>query len=312
LKIFLKVPRRCNGYRLDQVLAACLPEYSRSRLQKWVKQGSVTLDDTGCRPRDTVLQNQTIRIEVDDKAVRAGRGVEPQDIPLNVVYEDTDLIALNKPAGLVVHPAAGNPDGTLQNALLFHYPELARVPRSGIVHRLDRDTTGLMVIARTPQSHTDLIRQLQARQIEREYEAIVNGVMVAGGRVEARIGRHPVNRKRMAVVTGGREAVTHYRVLEKFHAHTHIQLQLESGRTHQIRVHMAHIHYPVTGDPVYGGRKKIPAGATPTLKRLLQEFTRQALHACKLTLLHPADKKQTGWQVPAPTDMRNLLQELRK
>ena len=256
MKISLKVPQQCNGYRLDQVLAACLPEYSRSRLQKWVKQGYVTLDDNGCRTRDIVLQSQTILIEVDDNAVQTGRGVEPQDIPLNVVYEDKDLIALDKPAGLVVHPAAGNPDGTLQNALLFHYPELERVPRSGIVHRLDRDTTGLMVIARTPQSHTDLIRQLQARQMEREYEAIVSGVMVAGGRVEARIGRHPVNRKRMAVIAGGRDAITYYRVLEKFQAHTYIQLQLESGRTHQIRLHMAHIHYPVIGDPVYGGRKK--------------------------------------------------------
>lgn len=311
MKISLKVPQQCSGYRLDQVLATCLPEYSRSRLQKWVKHGYVTLDDANCRPRDIVLQNQTILIEVDEHTLQENRQVGPQDIPLNIVYEDADLIALNKPAGLVVHPAAGNPDNTLQNALLFHYPELALVPRSGIVHRLDKDTTGLMVVARTPQSHIDLTRQLQARQMEREYEAVVNGVMVAGGRVQALIGRHPANRRRMAVVAGGKDAVTHYRVQEKFYAHTHIRLQLESGRTHQIRVHMAHIHYPVVGDPVYGGRKKIPAGATPALKKLLQEFPRQALHARRLTLLHPTDNRQIGWQLPTPADMRTLLQALK-
>ncbi len=243
--------------------------------------------------------------------MQENRGIEPQDIPLNVVYEDTDLIVLNKPAGFVVHPAAGNPDGTLQNALLFYYPELRLMPRSGIVHRLDRDTTGLMVVARTLQSHTDLVRQLQARQMEREYEAIVNGVMIAGGRVDALIGRHPVNRKRMAVVTNGKDAITHYRVLEKFRAHTHIRLKLESGRTHQIRVHMSHIRYPIVGDPVYGGRKKIPVGATSILKKLLLEFPRQALHARRLTLLHPANKKQIGWEAPTPSDMQTLLQGLR-
>ena len=313
MKISLKIPHECNGYRLDQALAACLPEYSRARLQKWVKLGCVTLDDASCRPRDIVVQNQTILIDVTDNLIREqeNREIEPQDIPLNVIYEDADLIVLDKPAGLVVHPAAGNPDGTLCNALLFHYPELGLLPRAGIVHRLDRDTTGLMVVARTLPSHASLVRQLQARAMGREYEAVVNGVMVAGGRVDAPIGRHPVNRKRMAVVAGGKDAVTCYRILERFHAHTRVRLKLESGRTHQIRVHMSHIHHPVVGDPVYGGRKKIPAGAATALKKLLREFPRQALHACKLTLMHPINGDQLDWQAPMPADMQDLLQGLK-
>jgi 23S rRNA pseudouridine1911/1915/1917 synthase len=235
---------------------------------------------------------------------------EPQNIPISVVFEDDDLIVVDKSAGMVVHPAAGNYDGTLQNALLFHYPELAPIPRAGIVHRLDKDTSGLMVIARSLPAHASLVKQLQLRQMGRQYEAVVQGVMVAGGKVDEPIGRHPVDRKRMAVVRNGKSAITHYRVIQKYQWHTHIRVRLETGRTHQIRVHMAHIKYPLVGDPVYGGRRRIPAGAPGELVDLLGSFPRQALHATQLELRHPVSNESMQWQSELPPDMRQLIDEL--
>lgn len=227
-----------------------------------------------------------------------------------MIYEDDALLVIDKPAGLVVHPAAGNWEGTLVNALLHYASELANLPRAGVVHRLDKDTSGLLVVARTLAAHKSLVTQLQARTVKREYDAVAAGVMTAGGTVEAPIARHPVDRKRMAVVGGGREAVSHYRVARRFRAHTHVKVQLETGRTHQIRVHMAHIHYPLVGDPVYGGRLRVPAGCSEILRETLQHFKRQALHAGALGLLHPASGEAMNWQVPLPTDMKNLLEVL--
>jgi 23S rRNA pseudouridine1911/1915/1917 synthase len=228
------------------------------------------------------------------------------------VFEDDDLLVINKPPGLVVHPAAGNPDGTLLNALLHHAPDLAALPRAGIVHRLDKDTSGLMMVARNLAAHTRLVADLQARDIRREYLAVVNTVLTAGGEVDAPIGRHPVDRKRMAVVSGGKPAVTHYRVVERYRAHTLVRLRLETGRTHQIRVHMAHIHCPVTGDPVYGGRLRQPRGAGELLRTVLQGFRRQALHAERLAFRHPGSGEPVSWEAPVPPDMQELIEALRE
>ena len=233
-----------------------------------------------------------------------------QDIPLAIVYEDPDILVIDKPPGLVVHPGAGNPNGTLLNALLNHVPGLAELPRAGIVHRLDKDTSGLMVVAKKETVRQKLIKQLQERSVERVYLAIVNGVMISGGTINAPIGRHRTQRVRMAVSSRGKPAVSHYRVLKKYRAHTLVQVKLESGRTHQIRVHMAHLHYPVVGDPVYGGRLKIPAGASGALKDALHRFRRQALHALKLSLIHPETGKRTQWVTSVPRDMGELMEML--
>ena len=245
-----------------------------------------------------------------DAEVAAESAVEAQAIPLCVVYEDADVLVINKPPGLVVHPAAGNPDRTLQNALLHHDPELAALPRAGIVHRLDKDTSGLMMVARNLAAHNRLVTALQAREIRREYLAVVNTVLTAGGEVEAPIGRHPVDRKRMAVVAGGKPARTHYRVVERYRAHTLVRLRLETGRTHQIRVHMAHIHCPVVGDPVYGGRLRQPRGAGEALRNMLQGFRRQALHAQRLAFQHPGSGVPVSWEAPVPVDMQELIDAL--
>jgi 23S rRNA pseudouridine1911/1915/1917 synthase len=236
----------------------------------------------------------------------------PQAIDLDIVHEDDWLIIINKPAGLVVHPGAGIRDRTLQNALLHHDPSLAELPRGGILHRLDKDTTGLLVVARTLAAHTALTRQLQAREIEREYEAICVGVMTAGGTIDRAIGRHRTDRVRMAVRADGRAAVTHYRVLERFRGHTHVRINLETGRTHQIRVHFAHIRHPLVGDPTYGRRLLLPRGATPKLAAALRAFPRQALHASRLRLIHPRDGREAEWRAPLPADMNALLRALRE
>ncbi len=310
MKSSFEIPENLDGLRLDQALACLCPEYSRARLQKWIKQGDVLLSGKACRPRDSVAVGQTVEIAVAAVSVEVDESIIAQDLPLTVVYEDADLIIIDKPQNLVVHPAAGNREGTLQNGLLFHYPELSQVPRAGIVHRLDKDTTGLMVVARTLKSHTELVRQLQAREMGREYEAVVHGVMISGGLVDAPIGRHPVDRKRMAVTQNGKSARTHYRVLDKFKSHTHVRLKLESGRTHQIRVHMSHIRYPIVGDPVYGGRRRVPAGASQEIIALLQGFSRQALHAAHLELVHPSTQNLVHWDSPLPADMQHLISEL--
>jgi 23S rRNA pseudouridine1911/1915/1917 synthase len=303
------VPEQMAGKRLDQALSIMFPDYSRARLQRWIKDGHVTIEGEHRRPRDRVYGGELVKISV---VLEDETHWKPQQLPLDVVHEDDSIIIINKPPGVVVHPGAGNIDNTLSNALLHHAPELASVPRAGIVHRIDKDTSGLLVVARTLQAQKSLVEQLQARSFEREYEALTQGVMTAGGTVDAPIGRHPVNRLRQAVVANGKEAITHYRVKEKFRAHTYISVKLETGRTHQIRVHMAHIHYPLVGDSVYGGRLRIPANATQELEDALRHFRRQALHAKRLGFVHPVTGQPVAWQVDMPDDMARLIEACRK
>lgn len=304
-----RIPEHLAGRRLDQAAAEMFPEFSRERLKSWIQLGELTLDGRQVRPKDKVIGGE--RLALDTRLAEETRW-EPQAIPLSIVHEDAAVLVIDKPAGLVVHPAAGNPDGTLLNALLHHFPALAGVPRAGIVHRLDKDTTGLMMVAKTLEAQTALVEQLQARSVSREYDAIVVGAMTAGGTVDAPIGRHPKDRQRQAVTASGKPAVTHYRVKERFRAHTHVRCRLETGRTHQIRVHLAHVRHPLVGDPVYGGRLKLPAGAGEELKTLLREFPRQALHAHKLRFAHPVSGESIECQAPLPDDMFLLLDMLRE
>jgi 23S rRNA pseudouridine1911/1915/1917 synthase len=305
-KLAARVPAGLAGRRLDQALAALFADITRSRLQQWISQGRVTLNGARPRKRDKVQEGDAI--EIHPPPAPAGWAAEA--IPLEIVHEDGDILVINKPPGLVVHPGAGNPQGTLLNALLGHAPQLAGLPRAGIVHRLDKDTSGLMVVAKTERARRNLIEQLQARTVEREYLAIVNGVLIAGGTVEAPIGRHRTQRTRMAVTGRGKPAVSHYRVIRKYRAHTLVQVKLESGRTHQIRVHMAYLHHPVVGDPVYGGRLRIPAGASERLKTALRGLRRQALHALKLSLVHPRTGERMRWASSVPQDMGTLMKAL--
>ncbi|OHZ03233.1 23S rRNA pseudouridine(1911/1915/1917) synthase RluD [Salinicola sp. MIT1003] len=304
-----RIPEHLAGRRLDQTAAEMFPEFSRERLKGWIQQGELTVDGQKARPKDKVIGGE--RLALDTRLEEEVRW-EPQAIPLSIVFEDDDVMVIDKPAGLVVHPAAGNPDGTLLNALLYHHAPLAAIPRAGIVHRLDKDTTGLMMVAKTLTAQTALVAQLQARTVSREYDAIVVGAMTAGGKVDAPIGRHPKDRQRQAVTASGKPAVTHYRVNERFRAHTHVRCRLETGRTHQIRVHLAHVRYPLVGDPVYGGRLKMPAGAGESLKTLLREFPRQALHAHKLRFEHPISGAPIECKAPLPDDMFLLLDALRE
>ena len=303
------VPASHAGVRLDQAAAELFPDFSRSRLQAWIRQGLLRVDGIAARPRDKLLGGESLSLSAE---LACDSSWQAEEIALNPIYEDEHLLVLDKPAGLVVHPAAGNYSGTLLNALLHHAPELARLPRAGIVHRLDKDTTGLMVVARTPAAHSSLVAQLQARSVSREYRAVVQGVMTGGGTVAAPIGRHPRQRTKMAVVErGGKTALTHYRIEQRFAAHTAVSVRLETGRTHQIRVHMAHIGYPLVGDTVYGGRLKIPRAAPPALAEQLRSFPRQALHAAGLGLLHPSSGEARHWTAPLPADFEQLLQVLR-
>ncbi|MDI5932607.1 23S rRNA pseudouridine(1911/1915/1917) synthase RluD [Halomonas kalidii] len=303
-----RVPDGMAGLRLDQAAAELFTDFSRERLKGWIKSGALTVDGSPARPRDKVYGGERLQLlaEIEDDT-----RFEPEEIPLEVVFEDDEVLVIDKPAGLVVHPAAGNPDGTLLNALLYHCPALAAVPRAGIVHRLDKDTTGLMVVAKTLAAQTALVEQLQARTVSREYDAVSVGVMTAGGSLDAPIGRHPRDRKRQAVTASGKPAVTHYRVVERFRAHTHVRCRLETGRTHQIRVHLAHLRFPLVGDPVYGGRLKLPGGAGEALKTLLREFPRQALHARKLAFVHPGSGETLTFRAPLPDDILLLLDYLR-
>ena len=303
------IPVEMLGMRLDQALAELIQDYSRSRLQQWIRAGEVTLDDRVPQVRQKVQGGEIACIHAEIVEQTASK---PEPIPLDVVYEDESLLVVNKPAGLVVHPAAGNPAGTLLNALLHHDARLAGLPRAGIVHRLDKSTSGLMVVARTLTAHKKLVEALQARSVTREYLTVVNSVLTAGGRVDAPIGRHPVDRKRMAVVAGGKEAITNFRVEERYRAHTLVRVSLETGRTHQIRVHMAHVHTPVVGDPVYGGRLRLPKGADERLKDVLQNFKRQALHATQLALQHPESDTRVSWQAAVPEDMACLIEALQE
>lgn len=306
----LTIPPGLAGKRLDQALAQLLPEASRAQIQQWIRAGAVRVDERAAvQQRAKVRGGERVHI---DAPARAEEKFEPQALPLDIVYEDPDLLVIDKPPGLVVHPGAGNRSGTLLNALLHHAPELARVARAGIVHRLDKDTSGLLVVARSEPVRLALTRALKRRSIEREYLALVQGRVIAGGTVDAPIGRHPRLRTRMAVVQGGRPAVTHYRVERRFAAHTLLRVRLESGRTHQIRVHLAHLRHPVVGDPEYGGRALLPAGAEARLREALRAFRRQALHATRLSLRHPASGAACVWEAPPPQDMQRLLALLDK
>jgi 23S rRNA pseudouridine1911/1915/1917 synthase len=296
-----------SGHRIDQAAAELFGDFSRARLQEWIKSGHLTVDGMAVRAKDKV---QTGNILVLDAELAPRENWAAQELKLDVVYEDPSLLVINKPAGLVVHPGAGSPDGTLLNALLFRDPPLAAIPRAGIVHRLDKDTTGLLVVARTLQAHADLVRQLQERTVKREYEAVVCGLFTGGGKVDEPIGRHPRDRVKMAVVASGKPAVTHFRVLERFETYTHLRVRLETGRTHQIRVHMAHIGHPLLGDTLYGARLRLPKHADEELKNVLQDFRRQALHAAQLGLIHPATGEYLEWQAPLPEDIQGLLNAL--
>lgn len=303
------VPAGLAGQRLDRVLAILFPDYSRSRLKEWIEAERVLVDERPRRPRDPVRGGEHVLVHT---TVEAQADWRPQALAaLNVVHCDEDLIVIDKPAGIVVHPGAGNAGATLANALLHEFPEVAGLPRAGIVHRIDKDTSGLLVVARSPRAHTQLTRQIQDRSVSREYEAIVSGVLISGGTIEAPIDRSARDRTRMAVIEGGREAVTHYRVAERFRAHTLLRVKLQTGRTHQIRVHMAHAGHPLLGDPVYGGRLRLTRGATPALAEALRTFRRQALHAARLSLVHPGTGEAMSWTSPLPADMRMLLAALR-
>ncbi len=305
----LRLPRQAAGRRLDQALAEALPEYSRSRLKRWIDAGQLTVDGGIPRPRDLVVGGERIVLDApDEDAVTS----VAQPMPLSVAWDDADVLVVDKPAGLVVHPGAGNPDRTLQNALLAHDPRLAKLPRAGIVHRLDKDTTGLLIVARNDAARAALTAALADRAIHREYQAVCVGVMTAGGTVDAPIDRHPVDRLRMSVRTGGRDAVTHYRVIERFRRHTWVRVTLETGRTHQIRLHLAHAGYPLVGDPVYGRRLVLPKGATAALEENLRGFRRQALHAAKLAFPHPRDGRTIEVTAPLPADFAALVDALRR
>ncbi|MBS0556596.1 MAG: 23S rRNA pseudouridine(1911/1915/1917) synthase RluD [Proteobacteria bacterium] len=305
-----RIPAESAGRRLDQALAGLFPDYSRSRLTAWIRAGDVLVDGAVALPRQIVRGGEEVvlRAELAPEVAMA-----PEAIALDVRYEDADVIVVNKPAGLTVHPGAGQPAGTLQNALLHWDPKLVELPRAGIVHRLDKDTSGVMVVARSLRAHTALIAQLQARDMHRQYLAIVYGAMIAGGSVDAPIGRHPRDRLRQAIVEepAGRPAVTHYRVRERFRAHTLVECRLETGRTHQIRVHMAHVKHALLGDQTYGAGLKLPKGATPQLAEAMRGFRRQALHAEALEFAHPADGRAIRVSADMPADMQALLAALR-
>ncbi len=303
------IPLELAGLRQDQALAELFPEFSRARLQSWIKDGHALLDGEVRTSKHKVLGGEQVELLA---RTEAQTDLEAEDIPLDILYEDEALLIVNKPAGLVVHPAAGHPGGTLQNALLHHAPSVAGIPRSGIVHRLDKDTSGLLMVAKTLPAHKSLVEQLQERSIEREYLALAQGYLTAGGTVDEPIGRHPTDRKRFAVREDGKPSVTHYRIEERLPGHTLLRVKLETGRTHQIRVHMAHIHHPLLGDPVYGGRLRLLPGGDPELAAALRQFRRQALHAEKLGLEHPLSKEWCEWRVDLPQDMQKLLEALRR
>jgi len=304
------VPEHLAGRRFDQALAEMFPEFSRSRLTDWIKSGAARLGGEVVRPRESVHAGQEVVLVVERTRETQA---EPEAIELSVLHEDADVLVVDKPAGLVVHPGAGNPTGTMVNALLHRDPSLAALPRAGIVHRLDKDTSGLMVVARSLRAHAALVEQLSEREVHRQYLAIVVGPMIAGGTVNAPIGRHPTDRVRQAVVAegAGKDAITHYRVRERFRAHTLVECRLETGRTHQIRVHMAHVKHPIVGDPLYGGSFRQPKGATPELAEALRTFKRQALHAERLTFRHPVTGEDVATHSPVPADMLALLAALR-
>ncbi|MBT8422549.1 MAG: 23S rRNA pseudouridine(1911/1915/1917) synthase RluD [Gammaproteobacteria bacterium] len=303
-KLTTTIPEAQDGRRFDQALADLYPDYSRSRLQGWIRKGRALLDGAVVQPRARVSAGQQVELQPELETMVDAAS---ENIPLDIIFEDDDVIVLNKPAGLVVHPGAGNPAGTLLNGLLHHAPELEKLPRAGILHRLDKDTSGLLLVTKSVTAQTQLTRDLEQRLIRREYRAVCQDRLTAGGTVDAPIGRHRVHRTRMAITNAGRPAVTHYRVLERFAHHTYIAVRLETGRTHQIRVHMAHVNHPLIGDPVYGGRLRLPRGASEGVREALQSFRRQALHASDLGFTHPVSGADLQFHAPLPQDLQALL-----
>lgn len=306
-KINLIIVEENHQKRFDIAVAELLPTLSRSRIQRWIKSGQLRLNEKVSTPKQTVYLGDTIKGIIEDESEREHQG---QAIPLNIVYQDESVIVVNKPAGLVVHPGAGNPDGTLLNALIYHFPTLSEVPRAGIVHRLDKETSGVMVVAKTLEAQFHLSQQLQARTVKRQYYALVVGQLISGGTVEANIGRSGNDRLRMSVTPGGKEAVTHYRILKRFDGLTLLQCELETGRTHQIRVHMAHIKHPIVGDPLYGGRNRTPKGLESDIRTAILAFPRQALHAKILEFIHPETNELVSFETNLPDDMLDLIEGL--
>ena len=305
--LYKSIPDSLSGQRLDQALARMFPEYSRSRLKRWILDGQVRVDNREMRPRDPVMGGDQVMLNPVPEACIAS---EPEPMSLNIALEDEDLLVINKPAGLVVHPGAGNPSGTLMNGLLHHAPALRGLPRAGIIHRLDKDTTGLLLVGKTLEAHTALVRALAEREISRQYLAVCNGVLTGGGTIDEPIARHPVNRLKMCVREDGKPAVTHYRVIDRFRAHTYVRIDLETGRTHQIRVHFTYRRHPLIGDPVYGGRMQLPAGESEALVSAIRGFRRQALHASRLEFRHPRNGKLIGLDCDLPEDMQHLFETL--
>ena len=299
-----QIPDSFKGTRLDAVLAKMFPDFSRARLQKWIQSGEITIDGKVMRPRDLVAGGEQVLFDV---AFQDEVYIQAEAIELNVVYEDEYILVIDKPAGLVVHPGAGNPAGTLANALLHYDATLRAVPRVGIVHRLDKDTSGLLMVAKQLSSHANLVEQLQQRSVTRKYVALVHGEVISGGTIDEPIARHPVDRKRMAVKATGKTAITHYRVEKKYAGYTLLDVNLETGRTHQIRVHMAHLHFPIVGDPVYG--RKMNPGNNATLIAIAN-FPRQALHAASLSVIHPHTQQKLEWSAPLPEDFLQLLAQI--
>lgn len=310
IEINIVIPSTMAGKRLDQALAKMLPEYSRARLQGWIRAGDVKIDKKSMPACDDQVKGGE-QIEIRTR-LKLQVTAAPEAIPLQIVFEDESMIIVNKPAGLVVHPGAGNPQHTLMNALLNHDQQLQHVSRAGIVHRLDKETTGLLIIARTPESHTYLVTQLQQKQIQRQYVALVSGTMISGGTIDQAIGRDPQNRIKMAILKNGRDARTHYRIIRKYRYHTQLRVQLETGRTHQIRVHMAGLNYPIVGDPLYGRKRQLAKGLPENFAKTIKDFPRQALHASALSLIHPKNKTMLRWEAPIPEDMARLIAECEK
>ena len=303
------IPNRMQGYRIDAALSEMLPDYSRSKISLWIKSGDALINNKAFKPKDKANGTEIVCLTLNQKQ---NTDWTPEKIPLNVVYEDEDIIVINKQFNLVTHPGAGNWNGTLANALLYYDPSLARLDRAGIVHRLDKNTSGLMVIARNEKAQKYLVEQLQNHSVEREYSAIVYGHMIAGGTVDEPIGRDPRDRVKQAVLSNGKDAITHYRAIDRFKSHTHVKAILETGRTHQIRVHLSYVGHSLVGDPMYGGRVRFPKKASEELKEALLSFKRQALHSKKLTLIHPISGELMSWKAALPDDMKGLLEALKK
>ncbi len=303
------IPNRLIGQRVDVAIATMLPDYSRSKITAWLHSNQAVANKKPLKPKTKITGGEVITLTIKNEKINTWRA---ENIPLNIIFADDDIIVINKPAGLVTHPGAGNSSGTLANALLYFDPNLANLDRAGIVHRLDKNTSGLLVVARSKLAQKNLSEQLQAHQISRQYCAIIYGHMISGGSIDAPIGRDPRDRTKQAVVESGKPALTHYRIIERFAHHTHIKVILKTGRTHQIRVHLSHIGYPLIADTTYGGKIRFPKGAHKNLKYTLKNFKRQALHAQKLSLSHPISDIKMSWTVPLPNDMQTLLKSCKE